>query len=65
MIEEEQVGCIVLHEKDITEGIKEDELSILAHIHGGNSINFKGFKATMSIFWRCYSFSIQQRNENF
>lgn len=45
-LQEEEYGCIVLDDQDIDDGLQEVDLSILAHIHGGRSINLEGFKET-------------------
>lgn len=59
-LNEDESSCLLFDDPDITEGIKEDKLSVLVHIHGGKSFNLDGFKMTMGKSWRCGSFSIQR-----
>lgn len=44
---DEDPGCLMLEDSDIDEGLKEDALSVLVHIHGGKSIHLDGFKSAM------------------
>lgn len=55
----------MLDDPDLTEGIKEGELSVLIHIHGGKSFKFDGFKLAMGRSWHCGSFSIQRLDDMF
>lgn len=63
-LEDENI-FLQLEDPDINEGLKEDDLSVLAHIHGGKSINFEGFKMAMGKAWQCGSFSIQRFDDMF
>lgn len=62
-LQEDESGCLVLDVQDIDDGLKEADLSILAHVHGGKSTHLEGFKGAMGRAWRCGSFSIQRVND--
>lgn len=64
-LHEDKSLCLQLDDRDIDEGLKEDVLNVLVHIHGGKSNNFEGFKTAMGEAWRCGSFSIQQFDDLF
>lgn len=64
-LHEDEQRCLRLDDTDITEGLQEDALSVLIHVHGGKPFHLAGFKSAMGKSWRCGSFSIQKFDENF
>lgn len=62
---EDEGGCLTLADEDIIEGLKEEDLSVLAHLHGGKSPNLEGLKTTMGRVRCCGSFSMQQLDDNY
>lgn len=65
ILEEDEINCLQLWDRDIDEGLKEDALSVLVHVYGGKLINFDGLKMAMGKSWRCRSFSIQRFDDLF
>lgn len=64
-LHEDERTCLRIDEPDIQEGLHEDALSILAHLHGGKPFNLTVFKTAMGRAWRCGSFSIQRFDDQF
>lgn len=52
-------------DQDITDGLKEEDLSVLVHLHGGKSPNLEGFKTAMGQAWRCGSFFMQRLDDQY
>lgn len=65
VLQEGEHSNVLLDDQDITEGLQEDELSVLIHLFSGKAFNFEGFKTAMGRAWRCGSFSIQRVDEQY
>lgn len=64
-LREDEGGCLHMDDQNITAGLKEGDLSVLVHIHGGRTPNLESFKGAMGRSWECRSFSKQYYDDQF